>query len=107
MEIARWQAIVGVSSISSEIPYKYELYQNYPNPFNPVTKINFDIVKQSNVKITVYDALGREIETLLNEELQPGKYYADFNASKLASGLYFYRIVAGDFSDVKRMIILK
>jgi hypothetical protein len=107
VEIARWQAIVGVSNISSEIPYKYELYQNYPNPFNPVTKINFDIVKQSNVKIIVYDALGREIETLLNEELQPGKYYVDFNASKLASGLYFYRITAGDFSDVKRMIILK
>jgi hypothetical protein len=105
---------VGVVPVSSEIPDKYSLYQNYPNPFNPSTKIRFDIAKSSFVKITVYDALGREVSVPVNENLNAGGYEFDFNSSNLTSGVYFYSIEArqiglsaGDFKDVKKMILVK
>jgi hypothetical protein len=93
--------------IENIIPSKYELYQNYPNPFNPVTKISYDLPKSGLVKLMVYDILGREIKTLLNEFRQAGKYSVEFDGSSLSSGVYFYRIHAGDFNVVKRMVLIK
>jgi len=108
LETARWQQIqVGVHNIGTEIPKEFKLYQNYPNPFNPVTNINFDVPRAGLVQIKVYDVLGKEVETLANEVLQPGKYKTSFDANLLASGIYFYRISSTDFSDIKKMIVLK
>lgn len=89
------------------LPTKFSLSQNYPNPFNPTTTINFDIPKQTNVTLKVYDALGSEVTTLLNEKLDPGYYKHEWDASKFASGVYFYRIVAGTFVETKKLMILK
>ncbi len=95
-------------SNQENIPKKYDLYQNYPNPFNPVTKINFDLPKDSKVSLIVYDILGREIARLINGEMrQAGRYMIDFNGSNLSSGVYFYRLLAGDFVSVKRMLLIK
>jgi len=88
-------------------PAVFSLSQNYPNPFNPVTKISFDIAKTGFVSLIVYDAIGREIVTLVNEKKSAGSYEALFNASQLTSGVYFYRLTADDFSDIKRMILVK
>lgn len=99
--------INGINTVSSEVPDKYSLYQNYPNPFNPDTKIKFQIIKAADVKLTVYDQLGRETATLVNERLQPGTYETDFNASGNVSGVYFYKLQSGDFSEVKKMMLLK
>ncbi len=106
-ETARWTPYVGISNISTEIPSVFRLYQNYPNPFNPVTNINFDVAHSGKVRITVYDVLGKEIDVLANDILQPGSYRATFDASKFSSGIYFYRLEAPGFSDIKRMIVLK
>ncbi len=97
----------GAGNISSLIPSKYELSQNYPNPFNPTTKINFAIPKQGLVTMKIYDVLGREVRTLVNEVKQAGNYTVDFNAAEFASGVYFYKLTSGDFSDIKRMILVK
>ena len=86
----------------------YRLSQNYPNPFNPTTKIDFAILKSSNVKLTVYDMLGREVTTLVNKFLSSGTYTVDFDGATLSSGVYFYRIdVENNFSDIKKMILVK
>ena len=89
------------------IPERFALYQNYPNPFNPTTRINFDIPRQSFVKLKVYDILGREVSTLINSEYPPGTHSFDFNGSNLASGVYFYRLEAGDFVQIKKMVLIK
>jgi subtilisin-like proprotein convertase family protein len=95
----------GVQTIT--IPNYYALGQNYPNPFNPVTKISYALPKAGNVELKVYDILGREVATLVNEVKQPGIYNIDFNASNLASGIYFYRLESGSFVDVKKMVVVK
>jgi subtilisin-like proprotein convertase family protein len=92
---------------SSQVPFKYALHQNYPNPFNPTTMINYDIAKDGNVKIVLYDVLGREVMTLLNETQKPGSYSVMFNGSGLASGVYFYSIESGSFKDTKKMMLIK
>ena len=89
------------------IVYDYSLSQNYPNPFNPNTKIQYSISKQQFVQLKVYDILGREVSTLVNDEKPAGKYEVNFNASHLASGVYFYRLQAGSFSRTKKMLLLK
>lgn len=104
--------LVGVNKNISEIPDKYKLYQNYPNPFNPATTIKFSILsnvksKTSNVKLIVYDILGKEVGILVNENLQPGEYEANFNGSLITSGIYFYKLIMGDFSETKKMILIK
>jgi hypothetical protein len=106
-ETARWTTTTGVNLIGSLIPEKYSLYQNFPNPFNPVTVIKFDIIKSNNVKISVYDMLGKEIEVLLNNVFQPGSYKVDFNGEKLSSGIYYYKITTDEFTDVKKMLLVK
>lgn len=98
---------IGIKPISSEIPVKFNVFQNYPNPFNPSTTIRFDIPKESFVKITVFDVMGREVNVIANESVKPGEYEAEWNAVKYASGIYFYRILAGDFSDTRKMILAK
>ncbi len=90
------------------IPTSFELHQNYPNPFNPSTKIAFDLPKDAKVKLVIYDILGREIKTLIHNEFRAaGKYITEFNGSNLASGVYFYRLQAGDFVSVKKMVLIK
>lgn len=101
-----------ISNNSLETSETFTLEQNFPNPFNPVTKIKFDIpsnVKSqtSNVELIVYDVLGNEVETLVNEKLNAGSYSIDFNAGNLSSGIYFYKLIAGNYSETKRMILLK
>jgi len=104
------RSTIGIQTISTEIPGKFALYNNYPNPFNPVTKIRFDIPNMTGnniVKMTVYDILGKETAVLVNQNLKAGKYEADWDASNLPSGIYFYRITAGEFTDTRKMILVK
>ncbi|MEO8446893.1 MAG: YCF48-related protein [bacterium] len=98
---------VGVNNISNEIPSDFKLHQNYPNPFNPTTIINYQLPKFSNVSLKVYDILGNEVVTLVNEKQNAGIYEAEFDGSGLASGIYFYRIDAGEFIQTKRMTLVK
>ncbi|MBT8379041.1 MAG: T9SS type A sorting domain-containing protein [Ignavibacteria bacterium] len=86
---------------------EFKLLQNYPNPFNPTTKIEYQIPKLSFVTIKVYDVLGNEIATLVNNEKQAGSYEISWYSENLPSGVYFYRLQAGNFIDTKKMILLK
>ena len=107
--------VIGLKNISTEVPNGFHLYQNYPNPFNPTTKIKFDIPTniqnkglQPLVQIKVFDILGRELTTLVNEiNLPAGTYEADWNAANYSSGLYFYKLAAGDYSEVRKMLLIK
>ncbi len=98
--------LTGVNG-NNNIPSAFSLSQNYPNPFNPVTSISYSIPVNTFVKITVFDVLGRTVALLVNEFKQAGSYEADFNAGKLSSGIFYYRIDADNFSDVKKMILIK
>ena len=98
-------AIIGI--YDPVLPVSYNLSQNYPNPFNPVTTIEYSIVKSGIVKLTIFDILGNEVAALVNEMKNTGTYIVDFNASGLSSGVYFYKLEAGDFRDVKKMLLLK
>ncbi|MBX7042381.1 MAG: FG-GAP-like repeat-containing protein [Ignavibacteria bacterium] len=93
--------------VSIGIPDKYDLSQNYPNPFNPVTTINYDLPNDGIVTIKVYDIIGREVKTLVNEMKTAGYYKVQFNAADLASGAYFYQMQAGEFVAVKKFVVLK
>jgi hypothetical protein len=95
------------SDLTEKIPTDFALFQNFPNPFNPATKIEFKISSAGPVNLKIYDILGREVTTLVNEELQPGGYVINFDASALASGIYFYTLNAGEFISTKKMILLK
>ena len=94
-------------SEASIIPAEYRLSQNYPNPFNPVTKIEYSIPKSGIVTVTVHNILGKEVASIVNEYKNAGNYSVNFDASKLTSGVYFYKIVSGNFSDTKKMMVLK
>lgn len=94
-------------NIKSSVPDKFELNQNYPNPFNPTTKITFTLPKDSKVNLSVYNILGERVVELVNEEKKPGYYEYDFDGSRLASGMYIYRLQTGEFSSVKKMLLLK
>jgi hypothetical protein len=107
---------ISVNQISSNLPDKYKLEQNFPNPFNPSTTIKFGIANSENGKVKtengfvilkIFDILGREIETLVNEKLQPGTYEVKFDGSKLASGIYFYKLISKDFVETKKMLMIK
>jgi hypothetical protein len=88
-------------------PVEFALDQNYPNPFNPATKISYSISEAGNVELKVYDILGNEVVTLVNEEKSPGKYIAEFNASTLASGVYMYTLRTNNFIQSKKMVLMK
>ncbi|HEY3250843.1 MAG TPA: T9SS type A sorting domain-containing protein, partial [Ignavibacteria bacterium] len=110
--VARWGFPVAINEISNIIPDEYKLYQNYPNPFNPSTKIRFSIPPSEGVtgrivRLDIYNILGKEIDALVNEELNPGTYEVEWNAANYPSGVYYYKLTAGDYSDTKNMILVK
>jgi hypothetical protein len=106
------QEIIGITQISSETPNAFSLSQNYPNPFNPATKIRFDIPPSKGdrgmtTKLAIYDMLGKEVITLVSENLKAGTYESYFDASNYASGVYYYKLTAGDFVETRKMILVK
>lgn len=98
---------IGIEPVTNIIPNNFSLKQNYPNPFNPETIIEFSVPKKGFVKIAVYDALGKEISIIANEELAAGEYKVNFNGSNLPSGIYFYKFISQDFTATKKMVVLK
>ncbi len=106
-----WTVPIEISTVdvneSEQFPEEFFLYQNYPNPFNPSTSLQYIISNRQYVTLKVYDALGKEVATLVNEEKSAGKYEVEFNASFLVSGIYFYQLKAGDFVETRKMILLK
>lgn len=105
---------VGINVLSTEIPENFSLSQNYPNPFNPTTHFGFRIAKFGLVRLTVFDALGREVSMLVNQQLQPGTYEADWDASEYPSGVYYYKLevspstgIGKGFSETKKMVLIK
>lgn len=98
---------VGISQISSNVPERFSLSQNYPNPFNPSTKIAFNVPVKGYVTLKVYDALGQEVATLVNQNLSVGEYAYEFNASVLSSGIYFYTLKGENFIETKKMMLIK
>ncbi|MBS1514791.1 MAG: SBBP repeat-containing protein [Bacteroidetes bacterium] len=98
---------VGITPISGNVPFDFKMLQNYPNPFNPATKIKFDISKESFVSLVIYNSIGKEVAVLANNNLKAGSYEADWNASSLPSGVYYAKINAGGFSDIKKMMLVK
>lgn len=99
--------VTGLNQNTSETPVIFKLYQNYPNPFNPSTKIEFDVPKSEFVNLIIYDAHGREVAKLVSEELRPGSYSVDWNASDYPSGVYFYRLTTGNYLETRKMILIK
>ncbi len=97
----------GINIISSEVPDNFILYQNYPNPFNPSTNLEFEISQLGFVTLKIYDMIGKEIMTLINTNLTPGTYKYKFDASSLPGGVYFYKLSSGNFSNTKKMVVLK
>jgi hypothetical protein len=96
-----------VKNISNEIPGKYNLYQNYPNPFNPETNIKFDIASQGEVKLIIYNSLGKEVQNIFEGKLAPGSYSYKWNASGFPSGVYFYKLQSVTTSFIKKMVLVK
>jgi hypothetical protein len=99
--------ITGIKDENETIPDKLILRQNYPNPFNPTTTISYSISEPATISLKVYDILGKEVITLLNGYQTSGNYKIEFDASSLSSGLYFYKIKAGEFSAIKRLVLIK
>jgi hypothetical protein len=102
---------IGIQQISSEIPETFTLHQNFPNPFNPITKIRFAVTNHTNkgeiISLKVYDILGRLVSTLVNQDLNPGIYETEWNASEVSSGIYFYSLSAGNFKQTRKMVLIK
>ncbi|HET9130973.1 MAG TPA: T9SS type A sorting domain-containing protein, partial [Terriglobia bacterium] len=99
--------VVGTVTLTTDIPGAYALEQNFPNPFNPTTTISFQLPAASKVSLKIYDLLGREIQTLVNGEMNPGTHQVSFEASTLASGIYFYRLNAGMYTATRKLVLLK
>lgn len=99
--------LTGVQSVSTQIPDKFLLQQNYPNPFNPTTKINFSLPVNSFVKLRIYNSLGREVANLVNEKLSAGSYAYDFSGELLSSGVYYYKMETENYSETKKMVLVK
>ncbi|MDR3627319.1 MAG: T9SS type A sorting domain-containing protein [Ignavibacteriaceae bacterium] len=100
-------SVTGVQPSNSSVPGTFTLFQNYPNPFNPTTRIAYELPKQVNVSLKIYDIMGREVATLVNGEKAKGRYEVEFNGSTLASGVYFYKLQAGNFSQARKFVLLK
>jgi hypothetical protein len=106
------EIVLGIANENNNLPQAFRLYQNYPNPFNPSTKIKFDVSeislnKESPVTLKIYDALGREISVLVNDKINPGAHEVNWDASKFPSGIYYYKLEAGNYSESRKMILLK
>ena len=105
--LSKYGSTIGIETVSNEIPSQFLLSQNYPNPFNPVTNINFSIPISSEVKLLVFDVTGKQVAELINTQLTAGSYKYDFNASYLTSGVYFYKLVTENYTETKKMILVK
>ncbi len=105
--VSQNQVTVGIQPVNSELPTEFALAQNYPNPFNPVTKIMFKVASPTDVKLTIFDINGKEVQTLLNEKKGSGVYEVTWDAAGFTSGVYFYRIQTQDFTQTKKMIMIK
>lgn len=103
----KYSHLVSVNQITNSIPKNYFLYQNYPNPFNPVTVISYQLAVNSNTSLKIYDILGNEVSTLVNEKQNAGVYSINWNASSFPSGIYYYKIISEKFSDTKKMSLIK
>jgi len=97
----------GVNDRTNDLPLTYELKQNYPNPFNPSTTIAFDVPSVGHVQLRIFDLLGREVASLLNEQRNAGRYHVEWDASRFSSGVYFYRIESGEFKQTKKLMLVK
>ena len=98
---------LGLKNISYQVPNEFSLSQNYPNPFNPKSKIKFQIAKLSGAKMVIFDILGREVASLVNEQLKPGTYEVEWDASSNPSGVYFYRLITDKYIETKKMVLIK
>ncbi len=107
LTILKNDLITNMKNETKSLPTQYSLSQNYPNPFNPSTMIKFGIPKESNVTLEVYNLLGQEVTQLVNQQLKAGYHEVEFNNSNLTSGIYFYRLQAGEFADTKKMLLLR
>jgi len=96
-----------INSTNSNVPENYSLSQNYPNPFNPSTNIKFSVKKSGFTTLKIYNSIGTEVQILVNEKLQAGEYETSFNAGNLSSGIYFYKMISGDFTETKKMVLVK
>jgi len=103
----KFGSLTGIEKYNDLTPKKYSLEQNYPNPFNPSTIIKYSVAQRSMVSLKIYDITGREVLSLVNQEMNAGNYQVTFNASKLASGVYFYSIRSNDFVSTKKMMLIK
>lgn len=106
------QPPIGIKPISNEIPKTFALFQNYPNPFNPTTKIKFEVptvgaYRDTPLRLLIYDILGKEVATLVNEQLKPGSYEVEWDGSNYPCGVYFYKLMAGDYRETRRMVLIK
>jgi len=109
-EIGFWYTpgwvLTGVED-NEELPLRTFFGQNFPNPFNPVTVLNYGLVAPAHVEIKVYDVAGREVRTLIDQDMEPGRYQATLDAAGLAGGVYFARMVAGDYVETKKLVLIK
>ena len=104
---AQWEQMISDVEVVEAVPQEYGLSQNYPNPFNPSTKIEFSVPKQSNVTLKVFNVLGQEVATLVQQTLGAGRYSITFDAAKLAAGAYIYRLQADNFVQTSKMLLVK
>jgi hypothetical protein len=109
--IYRTATFTNSSEVNNEVvaglPEKFDLKPNYPNPFNPSTRISFDLPESAEVRLTVFDVLGRQVATLVNQPMKAGSHTVNFDAQRLASGVYIYRLEAGSFSMTRNMMLIK
>ena len=96
-----------ITSVEDELNYKFALEQNYPNPFNPTTSIKYQVASIANVTLTVYNILGRQVAILVNEQKSPGKYVVQFDGSNLSSGMYFYKLTSGEYTQTRKLMLLR
>lgn len=99
--------LTGINQLNSEVPNNFSLSQNYPNPFNPTTNVKFQIPNSGFVKLIVYDLIGKEIQSLVNQQLSPGTYEVDFDGSNLPSGVYYYKLESDSYTETKKMVLIK
>jgi len=105
---AKWRRLtVGIADGLPSVPFTYQLMQNYPNPFNPTTAISYQLIANSHVSLDIFDVLGRRVATLVDDVHQPGVYTVRWDASSFPSGVYFYRLEAGDFRASRKLMVLK
>lgn len=107
IRIVEGTGVIGIQTNSNEIPEGFKLHQNYPNPFNPVTNIRLDIPEAGNTKLEVYDSSGKLVSTLLNSRLNAGKYETVWNAVNFSSGIYFYKLTSGNYTETQKMVLVK